>query len=784
MRIPRYPHRVLGALRIALLAACSLSDLAWSAGAGDWSAPNPGIAGANGDVDVVAVAPNGDLYVGGRFTAIGDVAANRIARWDGSHWSALGDGVYGTAAKVHAIAFDTLGNVYVGGYFEVCGGLNTGSVARWDGKSWSALGKGIHGSVFSLVPGDSGGVVAAGQLWSDSNFSKSLGVASWIGGDWVELGTPPQSNIVDAMLRTRDGALVACGENISRWDGGAWQRKGARMGACHALAEDRNGKLYAGGSFTDGLVGDTKVWGVAAWNGTDWEPLMDGPVEMVHALATDSVGNLYAAGLFDSAGGRRTQGLAKWDRKAWSDVGGSLAKGNGSALAVDSSGAVVVGGSFRVAGDLGARALARWDGSRWSSYGNGLNGPVHAVAWDREGRLYVGGEFTASAGGRANSVAMWDGQTWHSLGGGLGLSGRTIQAKVHAVVVDSFGNLYVGGEFETAGGVPARSIAKWDGQTWSALGGPDNSYRLPEIDALAIGPDGLLYAGGAIGSLGGVDIWRVGVWDGSKWTSLEMRRGGQVLALAFDAQDRLVAAGLGEDLPTGNSDFDHSVMRLDDTGWTSLTKSSDERVRALALLPDGRLVAGGPFTWIGETRAFGIAAWNGANWDTLPGNPIKDVMALAVDRRGGLAIGMAYRATGDYLSELREGVWLDDPIDPDNVVRAMAFDSAGRLAVGGEFGSLGFQWKGEEILFAPYLALRGPATVSVAPPTRPATSLDGRKVRLEILSIDGRRKSSREIASWSAVAEMSALRDLGRGAWMVRRIASDAKGGTSLVVVP
>ena len=31
-------------------------------------------------------------------------------------------------------------------------------------------------------------------------------------------------------------------------------------------------------------------------------------------------------------------------------------------------------------------------------------------------------------------------------------------------------NLYAGGGFTTAGGVPANYIAKWDGSAWSALG--------------------------------------------------------------------------------------------------------------------------------------------------------------------------------------------------------------------------------------------------------------------------------------------------------------------------
>ena len=52
-------------------------------------------------------------------------------------------------------------------------------------------------------------------------------------------------------------------------------------------------------------------------------------------------------------------------------------------------------------------------------------------------------------------------------------------------------NLYAGGNFTTAGGITARAIAKWDGNTWTALGlGMNNIVR-----ALAVSGTNL-YAGG------------------------------------------------------------------------------------------------------------------------------------------------------------------------------------------------------------------------------------------------------------------------------------------------
>ena len=40
---------------------------------------------------------------------------------------------------------------------------------------------------------------------------------------------------------------------------------------------------------------------------------------------------------------------------------------------------------------------------------------------------------------------------------------------IHALAVSGT-DLYAGGQFNTAGGVPASNIAKWNGSAWSALG--------------------------------------------------------------------------------------------------------------------------------------------------------------------------------------------------------------------------------------------------------------------------------------------------------------------------
>src|SRR3990170_1760578 len=56
--------------------------------------------GANGIVYSIAVSSDGSVYASGAFTTIGGVAANRIAKWNGTSWSALGSGLDDTVRSI------------------------------------------------------------------------------------------------------------------------------------------------------------------------------------------------------------------------------------------------------------------------------------------------------------------------------------------------------------------------------------------------------------------------------------------------------------------------------------------------------------------------------------------------------------------------------------------------------------------------------------------------------------------------------------------------------------
>jgi hypothetical protein len=117
---------------------------------------------------------------------------------------------------------------------------------------------------------------------------------------------------------------------------------------------------------------------------------------------------------------------------------------------------------------------------RWQQ---GLASPVvgpsvlaTAVAGDR---VVVGGDFTYGTAGMPNGafsrIALWDGTGWQALGSGTDGAVRAV-----TIVGD---HIYAGGDFSTAGGVPAPRLARWDGTAWTAVGGgithPDASTSAP-----------------------------------------------------------------------------------------------------------------------------------------------------------------------------------------------------------------------------------------------------------------------------------------------------------------
>jgi len=658
------------------------------------------------------------MYAGGAFKVAGGVEANYIAKWDGTSWSPLGTGMNGTVIAL-AVFDDGLGGgpaLYAGGDFVTAGGETVNHIAKWDGASWSPLGTGLSGgefpgSVLALAVFDDGSGPA---LYAGGNFTLAGGVeaknlAKWDGISWSPLDTEV-SGVVRALMVVDDGdglggspALYVGGEfwaagdeivrGIAKWDGSMWSPLGAGVtSTIHALEifDDGSGGgpgLFAGGGFI--VAGGVSANRIAKWDGTDWSPLGSGMNGIVRSLTVFDDGSgggpvLYAGGNFTTAGGVEANYIAKWDGTSWSPLGTGLATGVHPFVASmtvfddGSSGgpALYTGGRFLTAGKEFAKHVAKWDGTSWSPVETGISDATFdhtiaaLVALDDESRdgpnLYAGGRFATVNGVAANHVAKWDGESWSPLG--TGMSGGDYLVWVNAVTVfdDGLGrgpSMYAGGNFTSAGGVEAKNIAKWDGESWSPLGtGMALGISISWVRALAVFDDGLgggpaLFAGGWFSTAGGVSANHIAKWDGSTWSPVGGGINGTVTSLTVfdDGSGSGPALYAGGDFVTaGGGETVNHIAKWDGESWspvgTGMSGPGSITILALTVFDDGSgpaLYAGGWFANAGGETVSNIAKWDGTAWSPLGTGMNYPVRSLTVFDDGS-GSGPALYAGGNF----------------------------------------------------------------------------------------------------------------------------------------
>jgi hypothetical protein len=713
-------------------ASCS-GGYAWLPGLG-----TPGVSGLVGALTVFDDGTGPALYVGGNFTDSGGVAANRIARWDGTAWSPLGSGLND---RVHALTvFDdgTGPALYAGGWFITAGGVAANNIARWNGAEWSPLGSGVSNAVLALTVFDdgTGPALYAGGFLSFAGGVPANRIARWNGTAWSALGAGISGGGVLSELRALavfdDGAgaaLYAGGRftaaggvtvnGIARWNGSAWSALGAGMSgglfelAVNTLTVFDNGTgpaLYAGGDFSN--AGGVAANNIARWDGTAWSPLGSGMNDRVYALTVFDDGTgpaLYAGGQFSSAGGISANRIARWNGTAWSPFGSGVSGGSSAEVRAltlfdDGTGAALyAGGVFTAAGGVGASSIAGWDGTAWTPLGsgmNGMNGGVHALTIFDDGAgpaLYAGGEFTTAGGVTVNRIARWDGTVWSSLGSG-------VNGWVGALAIFDDGGgpaLYAGGSFTTAGGVAANNIARWNGTAWSHLGSGMNFGVL----ALTVFDDGTgpaLHAGGWFTTAGGVAANNIARWNGAEWSPLGSGVSNAVLALTvFDdgAGPALYAGGW---FTAAGGVAANNIARWNGTAWSHLGSGMggpSPAVHSLTVFDDGTgpaLYAGGWFTAAGGVAASRIARWDGSAWSPLGSGVVGGAEALTVFNDG---TGPALYAGGAFTSQtvLRIARWDGTAWSPlgsglnDWVYALTVFDdgTGPALYAGGQFTTAG-----------------------------------------------------------------------------------------------
>ena len=574
-------------------------------------------------VDTLFTYDNGSgpvLLAGGWFDSVDGVFVRSVASWNGSAWTPFAGSV--TLNTFDLCVYDDGSGpaLYAGGLLNSA----TGFIAKWNNQgAWVLQGGAIDGAVNSLEVFDDGSgakLYVGGSIRSIAGTNVgNYGVARWDGAAW---STPTNGSVLDCKDCNGPAPLVYS----------------------MALYDDGSGPgLFVGGDFE--FADFQRAGNIARFDASGWSGLgsSDAPTGRVRALAVfdDGAGEaLYAGGNFLGAGDVYSPLVARFDGSTWSAVGGGAAA-NGEVRALvrydDGSGPVLVaGGTFTTIDGVAARRIARWNGSNWAEFGGGFvvppaNGEAYVfelAVFDHGAgpQLYAGGWFLIPGVASPASIARWNGTTWLPLGAGvLGVP------SAFAVYNSGSGPaLFVGLEFASVPGVPGGfGIARWDGASWSAVGGglwsPSGARDLAVYDA-GSGPE--LYAIGAFKKAGQLDIAGLARWNGTTWSSVGDLAppsnlepiGGTLGVFDEGGSPALFASGFKDAVSPSSAASFRGVARWNGSAWSGLGDGLSGRAAEFGpvgngLIVDactsfgGKLYFAGGFTQAGDSASQYLARW-------------------------------------------------------------------------------------------------------------------------------------------------------------------------------
>ncbi len=721
----------------------------------------------DGVVFGVAVQPDAKVLVGGTFTSVTGVPRNGIARvnGNGSLDPAFdpGLGVEGQNAGVYALALYTsgtnAGKMVIAGSFATFNRVARSSLARLNADGSLdpsfAPGTGIEDGVVYAVAIQPDGKVVVGGSFIGVQGAARPGIARFNADGTLDATFNPgtgtgggETNAVYAVAVQPDGKLVIGGnftayagvgrnsiarltstgtlDSVSAFDPGT----GAEDGSVYALALQTDGSILMAGDF--GTVQGAARDGVARLNSdgsldaTFAPDSGGGNAITVWAVAPVAGSQVLVAGEFTVMANEPCDGIARLDAQGDQDPAftNSLPDGvrfnvdHGEyvlTLAVQTDGSVVAGGTFELVNNFYRPALCRLgtDGNVDPVFNqeSGTFDAVLATALQPDGKLLLGGQFTLANGAARRGLARLtaDGLLDGSFDPGAGVIGRVFALAAYTNG-PNLGQTLLGGAFTSVGGVAASGLARVN-----TNGAVDTNFSTivlsNDVEALGLQGDGKIVLGGTFTNINGTarpGVARLnadGTLDGG-FDPGGSAVGGGVFSLALQTNGFVVIGGA---FTNCDGTPRNGIARLDSHG--ALDGSFDPgsglaggAVRALAVQPDGKILAGGNFTSARRVPRGGLARFNtdgSLDGGFTPGDGVGDgeIRSLAVQTNGQILIGGSFTnfnhvACGG-LARLNADGSFDYGFDPGSglgyvgQVRAKAYSLTlqpdGKVIVGGAF---------------------------------------------------------------------------------------------------
>lgn len=534
--------------------------------------------------------------------------------------------------------------VVVGGRFTVPGN----NIALWNKRtlSWEQAGSGVwknptqydYPEVQSLTAvGDSifvsgrfttaGGLPAEGyaifntrtKVWStDTLFSGSVSSISTLGNELIFSGG-----------FTIKGTSI---RNCARWSNGQWSAFQSDTTMVPGVICEYKGTLYSNVLYSV----PTKYTAISRWAGTTWVPIIKKMYSLAYTYYTLRATRdyLYLLGGLDSmelASGKMVKGgsLMRFDGTVWKSIIDSNFMNNVRSIAFDGED-IFIGGEFSSVQGYTANRIARWDNasSRWSGLGSGISGDDYGAKINAilvsDKQVYVAGQFATAGGQNVNNFARYDLTTfnWYPFGDAKTLAPSVIGIG-NVFVFNDRGKLLVTGDYDYAGDKRLNSVGYWTGKDWEnagtgIIGGAGYTYT--GLTRIFSGPTGITNFARVGGTmyLGGT-FEQLGSYN---CNNLTMYDNGNTECVGGGLTQSHMGAGSGYFVPA-------SVTALISIGQN--------------------LYVGGDFLQAGSLKVRSLAQWDGKAWSSMGGgvlNSASDRYIFAEDSSHHLIVAGAFSKIG------------------------------------------------------------------------------------------------------------------------------------------
>ena len=658
-----------------------------------------------GNVVAIALAPDGDVMVGGQFTSVwgrGTITTQRpyVARLnpDGS----LDTGFTASAnSTVAAFAFQPDGKVILGGYFTAIQsrGLATGALRNRlarvgaDGTLDTTFQVDAEGRpLVSLVQPD-GKVVIGGSFTTVGGLTRNyLARLNTDGSVDASYAPAAPNGRVLSIARQADGKLIIAGtftligttarSYLARLntDGSLDTTYNTNPnGQVGALVLQADGKVLIGGNFTSlNHIVTTITPGAAV--GTTTATTADGS-----ATTTTTVSTSGGVTTTDKSTNYFRGYLARLNTDGTVDAFNPGASSTVSSIVLQSDGKILLAGAFTAftpssgSSSTSQSFIARLkaDGTLDNAFTPLVNARATTLVLQSDGKIIVGGQFTlfqppgdtsTTVNGVVTSTAITRNRLIRLNADGTldaAYAPNVIDGVVLALALQSDGRLVVGGSFK---GIQSEGDATWTLRKYAARLGTDGKLDLTfNLDLSEAN-------GNRVDSLALQSIVTAGV------TEQKILLGGSFVSLA--------PIGAPAVIPANHYVRINANGTLDRAFNPGTGGSSGGSIAAMALQSDGKIVAVGAFADIGGTRTTNVARFNaeGAADTSFASSLDADGPIAAVLHRSDTA---PVATQGNGLAWLNRDGSLRTAFAPSvrltGTIRAVVTQPDGRVLLGGSF---------------------------------------------------------------------------------------------------